>query len=441
MSRRFALHHWPLCLALGIGLTGCGKNDAPEETAESKSPAAIKTTASSSPADALVAEAVDFIQKRQFNEAITKLGEAIKTDSKCAEAYFQRAGILADAGKDRFALNDYSKAIELNDKDVRFHNMRGLFLLTRRQYEPAIQDFSTAIQADPKYVQAYNNRGLVHLAQSNYADAVADFNHAVEIDPTYVDGFNNRGFAYYQAENDGKALADFNKTIELNPKYLNAYNNRAMLFVRNKKYKQAVADFTSAIDIDPNNAKHYQNRAGAYAELGQQELAQADAARVRWLLKLDELNGAIARNPNEPQGYIQRASHLAKGGRTEIALANFEQAINVAPQSVEGLNGRARYWFDQGEYAKAIADCNQAIELLKTSSGWNRQTLSIRGDSYFKLGKLDHAIADFEATERLDPTVADAYFARAQQRQKSGDRAGAQSDLETARKIDPKVGE
>lgn len=438
MSRRF-FSAWSCCLALSVGLSGCGsKNDpAPEAASNAKE----SSVAANPKADALVKESVDLIQKRQFNEAITKLSEAIKIDPKCSEAYFQRAGILADAGKDRFALTDYTKAIEINGKDVRFFNMRGLFLLTRRQYENAVQDFTTAVQIDPKYVQAYNNRGLVHLAQSNYSDAIADFNRSVEIDATYIDGFNNRGFAYYQAGNDGKALLDFNKTIELNPKYVNAYNNRAMLYVRNKKYRQAAVDFTSAIEFDPNNIKHYQNRAAAYLELGQKEQAQADLAQVKWLAKLDDLNAAVSRKPNEPKSYIQRANHLAQGGREEIALANFEQAINVAPTSVEGLNGRAQFWFEQGQFAKAISDCNQAIDVLKRSNEWNRRTFSIRGESYLKLGKYDEALADFQATERLDESVALAYYGRAQQRHKRGDTAGSQADLELARQIDPSVGQ
>ena len=438
MSLRLAFPQWSCCVVLALALAGCNSSKTPEETTGAGS--ATKASAETTQADTLVQEAVVLIQQRQFSPAIEKLSTAIKTDPNFAEAYFQRAGILADAGQDRLALTDYGKAIELNAKDVRYHNMRGLFLLTRRQYETAVLDFNAAVQIDPKYIQAYNNRGLVHLAKSDFKAAVADFNQAVEIDPTYVDGFNNRGFAFYQGGVDDKALLDFNKTLELSPKYVNAFNNRAMLFMRVKKYREAVKDFTSAIELDEHNVKHYQNRRAAYLELGLRPQADADADHVAWLMKLNDLNMAVSKEPNAPKSYIQRAGHMAKGGHSEVALANFEQAIKIAPKSVEGYNGRAAYWLEQGDAAKAISDCNLAMQ-LQGRDGWNRQSISIRGDAFLKLGRLDEAIADFEAAERLDSAVAEAYYGRAKQRQKKGDSSGAQADLELARELDPSIGQ
>lgn len=431
-----------LLSALMLFAAGCG--DSSEEptadvTSSTANPGrqaeqAAKAEASQK-ATALVEESIGLIQQQHLNEALEKLNLAIETDRECAEAYFQRAGILADAKEDQLALNDYSRAVELSPAEVRYHNMRGLFLLTRKQLDTALADFSTAIQIDPKYVQAWNNRGLVHLAQNMYAEAVEDFNHAIEIDPSYADGYNNRGFAWYQQGVNDKALADFDRTIELNPEYVNAFNNRGMLFMREKQFEQAVQDFSSAIAIDEVNIKHWQNRRAAYEKLGQTDRASADAEHMKWLMQLGRLNATVARYPEVPDAYILRANHFSDGGRTDIALSNFERAIEVAPDSAAGFVGRAEWWFNQQQYEKAIEDCTAA--LAKEPS---HKALTIRGDAWFNLGRYDEAIADFQTARRLDDTVAEAYFRRAKLREQAGDAAGAQSDYAMGQRLKVGIG-
>lgn len=430
-----------LLTALLLAASGCGDSEEPAEQAisdvspQQQAELAAKAEAGQK-SSTLVEEAIALIQQQQqLNDALEKLNLAIETDRECAEAYFQRAGILADAQEDQLALNDYSRAVELAPDEVRYHNMRGLFLLTRKQLDTALTDFSTAIQIDPKYVQAWNNRGLVRLARNQYVEAVSDFNHAIEIDPTYADGFNNRGFAWYQQGVYDKALTDFDTTIQLNPEYVNAYNNRGMLFMREKQYQQAVADFTTAIDIDEVNIKHWQNRRAAYEKLGQTELAEADGEHMKWLLQLGRLNATVARNPDVPQAYVLRANHFAEAGRSEIALSNFERAIEVAPDSAAGLVGRAEWWFNQGEYQKTIEDCTAA--LAKEPS---HKALAIRGDAWFNIGRYDEAIEDFTTARRLDDTVAEAFFRRAKLREQAGDVAGAQSDIAMGQRLKVGIG-
>ena len=340
------------------------------------------------------------------------------------------------AGEEQLARNDYSRAVELSPDEVRYHNMRGLFLLTRTQLDTALADFTAAIQIDPKYVQAWNNRGLVRLAQNLFTEAIEDFNHAIEIDPAYADGFNNRGFARFQQGDSEQAFDDFNRTIELNPDYVNAYNNRGMLFMREKQYQEAVADFSEAIRLDEVNVKHYQNRKVALEKLGQTEQAEADGQHIAWLLKLGRLNATVAQNPSVPDAYILRANHLADGGQTEIAMTNFERAIEVAPETAAGLVGRAEWWFRHGELQKTIDDATKAL-----SKEPSHKALTLRGDAWFALGRYDEAIADFTTARRLDDSVAQAYFRRAQQRSQQGDTAGAQADLAMARRLNPTIGQ
>lgn len=429
----------PLILSLSVVLTGCGGSETPEAvTADTGTEQAAPDgkTSAEQQASKLVEQAIAQIKNQKFEEAVDSLNMAIETDHQNSEASFQRAGILADVGQDQLALSDYSRAVELNPNDVRYRNMRGLFLLTRSQLDQALTDFTEAVRIDPKYIQSWNNRGLVKLAKTDFHAAIDDFNKAVEIDPTYADGFNNRGFAWFKMEIYDKALADFDKTLELKPGYVNALNNRGMLHLRLKQHREAVADFSEALAHDENNPKHYQNRMTAYAALGMADNAQADGERIAWLVKLGQINNIVAQAPQKPEGYIQRASHLADAGKHEIALANYEQAIQVASGKATPWTSRAKYWLQRGEFTKAIADATKAIE-----TEFSHPALSIRGDAYLQQGDFDKAITDFTAAKRLDPGVAQAYYQRALQRRQQGNEAGFRSDFETARQLNPQIGQ
>ncbi len=438
-----------LSAAALIAVSGCGNSDEPEAqtAAESQTDSATEASSGEPVVDTpvqtgqLVDDAVAMIGEQKFGEALQNLNEAIELDRECAEAYFQRAGILADARKyDQQALNDYSRAVELKPNETRYHNMRGLFLLTRQQYDGAESDFTAAVQTDPKYVQAWNNRGLVKLARGDYEAAIADFNRAVEIDPNYADGFNNRGFAWFQAAMDKNALADFNRTIELKPDFVNAYNNRGMLRMKLQQFQAAADDFSEAIRLDEANIKHYQNRRTAYQQLGLTNQADADAERIKWLVRLSQINTVVSQNPDRPDAYIERANHLADGGRHEIALTNFEQAINVAPERSTAWTSRAKYWLEQGEARKALEDATKAIEKAEASEQeFSHEAYSIRGDAWFQLGKFDKAIADYSQAKRIDPQVAQAYLKRANLRNQQGDTNGAQADYQQALALDPSI--
>jgi tetratricopeptide (TPR) repeat protein len=429
----------PLILCLSVALTGCGGSETPEaDTADTGAQQAVPDgkAVAKEQASKLVEQAIAQIKEQKFEDAINSLNKAVETDHQNSEASFQRAGILADVGQDQLALSDYSRAVELNPNDVRYRNMRGLFLLTRSQLDQALTDFSEAVRIDPKYIQAWNNRGLVKLAKTDFHAAIDDFNKAVEIDPTYADGFNNRGFAWFKMEVYGKALADFDKTLELKPGYVNALNNRGMLHLRLKQNREAVADFSEAIAHDENNLKHYQNRMTAYNALGMADNAKADEDRIVWLVKLGQINNLVAQAPQKPEGYIQRASHLADAGKHEIALVNYEQAIQVASDKATPWTSRAKYWLQQGDLTKAIADATKAI-----NTEFSHPALSIRGDAYLQQGNYDQAIADFTAAKRLDPGVAQAYYRRALLRRQQGNEVGFQSDFEAARQLDPQIGQ
>lgn len=91
----------------------------------------------------------------------------------------------------------------------------------------ALQDYSRCIQLEPSNAEYYNSRGKLYFNnKSNSQDslilALKDYTKAIELDPNKADFWTNRGATYARLKDKQKALKDLDRGINLNPKFLNA---------------------------------------------------------------------------------------------------------------------------------------------------------------------------------------------------------------------------
>jgi len=85
--------------------------------------------------------------------------------------------------------------------------------------EAAIEDYTRAIQLNPRFAEAYNNRAYAHMVQHNYAAALPDLDKAIELRPDYINALMNRGdiYNYYYNINYDLAIADYDRILPLRP--------------------------------------------------------------------------------------------------------------------------------------------------------------------------------------------------------------------------------
>jgi tetratricopeptide (TPR) repeat protein len=102
---------------------------------------------------------------------------------------------------------------------------------------------------------------------------------------------------------------------------------------------------------------------------------------------------------------FQQGSSAYDNGDYDKALADFNQAIQLDPKVAVAYNIRGAVYFHKGAYDRAFADFNQAIQLDPTYVfAYNN-----RGNVYLHKGDYDKAIADYDKAIQLDPKYAGAY--------------------------------
>ena len=128
-----------------------------------------------------------------------------------------------------------------------------------------------------------------------------------------------------------------------------------------------------------------------------------------------------ARSVNDSQGYATRGQVLARSGKTEEALAEFDRALALDPYNVPALYGRGLVYQVDKQHQQAIADFTAANGLTPQKV----EPLLGRAASYLALDKTKEAVADLDEAVQADPNSAPAWSARGQAYERLGDKTKA----------------
>lgn len=135
-------------------------------------------------------------------------------ESVRADSLASRASAHREAGDEKAAMADYSRAIELEPLFGRSRRGRGLGYLTAEKYDLAIADFKLAGLSDPDVLLLM---GLAYDGNKKPEEAMGWFNAAIEANPSDWSYYYSRGKSYLKIENYDLALKDLHKALELRP--------------------------------------------------------------------------------------------------------------------------------------------------------------------------------------------------------------------------------
>lgn len=133
--------------------------------------------------------------------------------------------------------------------------------------------------------------------------------------------------------------------------------------------------------------------------------------------------------PNEKAiAYESRGKAHIDAGALRSALADFNEAVRLRPDSGSAFAGRGQAKFLAGNLIDAIADYGEAIRHSPGSADFYVE----RGHVYIVAKKVDAAIADLTEAIRLNPQNYHAFDERGVAHFRKGDLVRAQEDLTAA---------
>jgi tetratricopeptide (TPR) repeat protein len=108
------------------------------------------------------------------------------------EEYLDRADMYCNKRKYDKAIDDYTKAIELEPDNPFCHSLRGMAYANKKEYDFAIADFSEAIRLEPDEGSFYYKRALIYVFQENKNLVIKDFEKFLELSPDDEDAEETR---------------------------------------------------------------------------------------------------------------------------------------------------------------------------------------------------------------------------------------------------------
>lgn len=253
--------------------------------------------------------------------------------------------------------------------------------------------------------------------------------------------------------------AAYDKVIANDPKEANGYRNRAAFLAGIWDWKGAAADYGKAIEIEPD-ADLYLARSRVRLAVRDDAGALADAEAA---LALDPAsNGALDqvaslrfRKGDRDAALTMVAERIAVGGKEELGLVGLqsqllgeagraEEGVAVLDAAIKGSPGKAdllnsRCWLKatmQVALDTALKDCTRGIEMAEQPAS----IYDSRAMVYFRMGRLEEALADLDAALEIVPSQSASLYLRGVIRQRMNDKTGDE-DLAAARLMWPRIDE
>lgn len=170
---------------------------------------------------------------------------------------------LCEQAENAYDLKDFEKTIEFLDKIIsKYSSYHKAFFLhgkaksKLKMGRQAVEDFSKAIEIDNNNSLYYMHRGIEYVRYGRRTEGYRDYDTAIRLNPTYELYYETRALDSDIFEDYEGAIQDYGRLISLNPDNGEYFFSRAEIKLLNTKdYLGAVDDFTKAINVGFNVAE------------------------------------------------------------------------------------------------------------------------------------------------------------------------------------------
>jgi len=353
-----------------------------------------------------VKEAEHLSNQGNLDAALAALDHAIRGDYRDSVAWNNRGTTYLQKGLYDKAIEDYSKAIVIDEAGVYYAN-RGLAKRNKGVYDLAIAGYKRAIEFGYKDPSVPLGIGISHYYMGRYAETVDALNEVIRQDPNNLDSFSFRGVALARLKRYQEAIVDLDrylsstsgdsyhlwwqgeafmktgqadrartnvrKLIELELRLaVNFSGDRALdlydLQKRQTMAKQALAAAQEAASNSRWPEAFQQYERGRTWVTGLTEQGRTDGATISEGLR--RIYAKLPTKPDLPEGarrFGVQAVSLAEQKNYDRAIALYAKALGVAYWWPEAHFNLALRLAEQADFVGAIAEMKAFLELAPTA--------------------------------------------------------------------------
>jgi tetratricopeptide (TPR) repeat protein len=158
--------------------------------------------------------------------------------------------------------------------------------------------------------------------------------------------------------NRDEAIEVYSRILEIDSNQLKALKSRAELYDENSNFLKAVEDYDGVIKIDPNDPEVYHEKANNLFRISGREVES-----------LNSYNKSISLDPGNLRTYNNRGRTLKALGKIDEAFKDFDYVISQTTSRLPNSDEKDRLYYLRGwanmkkeAYHEAINDFNRALE-------------------------------------------------------------------------------
>ena len=337
-----------------------------------------------------------------------------------AEIYFWHGVSLHMQGKNSDAINLLQRALQIDEKNGRYHYTIGILFVRIRKYEDAEKHLRASINSKFQIDDAYSELGVILCIFKKECEARSNFKKAISMNPHNAETYIKKGFGMGLLSKFDEALSYFDQAEEIDPTNKKNHFCKCFTWLKKKNADMAITSFQKIKDLDPNDFK-------SQYEFG------------KLLFKFSELVKScqifveiINKCPKFIVAYYPTISILSKMGRMSLVTKYINDFINIDPHNIEHLN--------------KIGDFLTTVELHRYATKCYDLSINENGNEYaycWKSVSLRH-IQNYNESIQCLKTAMEKYpnsillnGAMAEVLLRSGDNVRAFSFIKLILKLDP----
>ncbi|GAB1600448.1 small glutamine-rich tetratricopeptide repeat-containing protein beta-like isoform X1 [Argonauta hians] len=130
---------------------------------------------------------------------------------------------------DTFAANTLHEPTPEDRAEAEQLKNKGNDFMKAEKFSEALECYTKAIKLDNKNAVYYCNRAAAYSKLTKHTSAIQDCNSALAIDPSYSKAYGRMGMAYLELENNEQSYECYRKALELDPNNQSYKNNLEMV--------------------------------------------------------------------------------------------------------------------------------------------------------------------------------------------------------------------
>jgi len=294
-----------------------------------------------------------YLEENNLDKAKVELKNVLQIDPKFAKPYFYLGQIEEAKQNWRAAFGFYQKTVELDANDTEAKIKLAALYLMAKQADKAQELIEAARTAAPDNVDVRMLGASLANLKGNREPAIAEMKIIAAENPARVDAFLGLAALYSQAGKLQEAENTLQQGLTSNPGNTTLLMTLAKLSLQQNKPAQTEEILKQLIASQPATLGFRTTLADVYT----QQNRLADAEQV--------LRAAIEADRNDPNRYLLLAQFLARGGKSEEAVAGLVGAIKALPEAMPLRFGLASLYEQLNRADQAEQTYRELIELDK----------------------------------------------------------------------------